>query len=311
MYLSKHKLAILAIVLNTLIWSAASPIFKWSLDSTPPFTIAFFRFAIATLILLPFVKHKLAIRFEDFYKLFTLAVIGITIHNSFYFLGLTLAPSINVPIISSMTPIFLIIGGILFLREKPKPKVLLGTIISLIGTMIIVFRPNDGTVVGSIMGNFYFVLSTLMFVWYTLLIKYYKLRYSYATIIFWTFFIGTIALLPMFILEVQTTNSLATLNLKGSIGIIYGAIFSSTLGYGLYNYAAKYIRANEIGIFSYLEPVATALVAIPLLHEEITFLYLLGGIIVFLGIFIAEAKLHYHPFHQLKRFNDPPLDSGP
>lgn len=311
MYLSKRKLAIVAIIINTLIWSAAAPIFKWSLDATPPFTLAFLRFALATLILLPFVIHKLKIRPADFYKLFILASIGITIHISFYYLGLTLAPSINVPIITSMTPLFLIIGGVLFLHEKPKRKVLIGTLVSLIGVLIIVVRPNESTTASSILGNLYFVLATLVFVWYTILLKRYNLQYSYATIIFWIFFIGTIAMLPMFLLEAHTTNSLATLNLKGSIGIMYGAIFSSTFGYILYNYAAKYISANEIGIFSYLEPIATALVAIPLLHEEITFTYLLGGIFVFLGIFIAEAKLHYHPFHHFKRINDPPLDSGP
>ncbi len=300
--LSIHQIAVIAIIANTIIWSAASPILKWSLGDVPPFTLAFFRFFIATLILLPFAIHKLKIRTEDFHKLLILSLVGITTHITFFYLGLSLAPSINVPIISSTTPVFLILGAMIFLHEKPKRKVVYGTLVSLIGFMIIIIRPIlEQAEIGSILGNIYFVLATVTLVLYTILLKKYDLKYSYVTIMFWIFFLGALAFFPMFLLENQGRDVMSIFDLKGSIGILYGAVGSSVLAYFFYNYAVKHIKAQEIGIFSYMDPFVTALVAIPLLGETITFSYLLGALFVFLGIFVAEGRIPYHPLHHLRK----------
>jgi drug/metabolite transporter (DMT)-like permease len=147
---------------------------------------------------------------------------------------------------------------------------------------------------------------------YTILLKKFKLKYHSSTIIFWIFFIATVTFFPAFIWENHSTNIHQILSFKGSLGILYGAILSSLLGQVLYNYSVKRLKANEIGIFSYLEPVITALVALPLLHEQITFFYLLGSLFVFLGLFIAEVKLHYNIFHRhLNNVDDSWLESGP
>ena len=79
-----------------------------------------------------------------------------------------------------------------------------------------------------------------------------------------------------------------------------------------YNYSVKQLSPSEVGLFTYLGPVVTALVALPLLHEQITFAYLLGTVFVFLGLSIAEIKFNYHPFHHhLNNSDDSWLESGP
>jgi len=300
LHLTKYQLALLAIIINTIIWSASAPILKWSIGDAPPFAFAFYRFLFATLILFPFVIKSLRIKYEDILKIFVLSLVGITAHISFYYLGLALAPSINVPIITSSTPLFLIIGALLFLHEKPKKKVIIGTVISMFGVMIIILRPLlDHAAVGSILGNFYHVLGVVSFVIYTLLLKKYKLHYPFSTLLFWMFLFGTLVFFPLYLAEMQSIPFFH-LNLHGILGISYGSIFSSLIGYYLYNYAATYLKANEIGIFSYSEPIITALVAIPLLGEQITFIYLLGSLFVFMGIIIAENRMHFHPGHNLK-----------
>lgn len=304
MKLNKHQLGVIAIIANTVIWSAASPIFKWSLTDIPPFALAFFRFAIATVILLPFVWHKLKISLDDFYKLLTLTFIGFTAHITFYYLGLTLAPSINMPIIASTTPILLIIGAMLFLHEKPKNKILWGTGVSLIGFLIVVIRPifeHAGT--DAIIGNIYLILSTIALVIYTVLLKKYNLPYSYLTVLFWLFFLSALTFLPLFLLENQGKAIQTYFDVRGTIGILYGAVLSSLFAYFCYNYAVKHIKAQEIGIFIYLDPFVTILVAMPLLGETMTISYLAGSLFVFFGIFIAEGRLQFHPLHRLRLRN--------
>jgi drug/metabolite transporter (DMT)-like permease len=313
MKLSKHQKAILFVSLCTIIWSAAAPIFKWSLQTNPPFTLLFFRFLLATILMLPFVWKKMNIKLEDFYKIFLLAITGITFNIGLCYLGLTLTQSINAPIIASTGPVFLIIGSIIFLGIKPKSKVLLGTIVSLLGVLIIIFRPIDHlSFVGLITGNVYFILSVLSLAIYTILLKWLKPPYSPVTVVFWMFFIATITFFPFFVVEEKATHSLMHLDFQGDFGIIYGAIFSSIFAQIFYNYSVRQLNPAEIGLFTYLGPVVTALVALPLLHEQITFAYLLGAVFVFLGLFIAEVKFKYHPFHQhLTDSEDSWLESGP
>jgi len=312
MNLSKHHKAILAVTLCTIIWSIAAPLSKWSMQSTPPATLLFFRFLLATLIMLPMVWKRMDIKFEDFYRIFLLAVMGITFNIGLFYLGLSLSQSINAPVIGSTLPIFLIIGSILFLHQIPKPRAVVGTVVSLIGVLIIIFRPVDHlSLLGLITGNVYFILSILSLSGYTLLLKWLKPPYRASTLVFWMFFIATITFFPFFVVEAKTTHSLAHLTLQGGVGIMYGAVFSSILAQTFYNYSVRQLNPSEVGLFSYLGPVVTALVALPLLHEQITFAYLLGTVFVFLGLFIAEIKFKYHPFHHhITGIEDPPLESG-
>jgi drug/metabolite transporter (DMT)-like permease len=92
--------------------------------------------------------------------------------------------------------------------------------------------------------------------------------------------------------------SFALLDLRGWIGIVFGVIFSSAIAYTLYNYGISKLDAQEVGIFSYIDPVIAVLLAIPLLQEFPTFYFYAGTFLVFLGIVIAEGRIHWHPLHK-------------
>jgi drug/metabolite transporter (DMT)-like permease len=298
MTFSKRHLAILALIVNSIIWGAAAPIFKWTIQDVPPFTLAFLRFLLAALILLPFVFRKIAVDYKDFHKLLILAFLGIFVHISSLFVGLQFTSSINVPIISAASPIVLIFGSLFYLKEKPQTKVLLGTMLSLMGVIFIVVQPllQEGPD-QSLVGNLLFIVSMLAMVAYTLLLKKFNLPYSAATIIFWLFLFGAMMFAPFFYIEQQTAFTLHSFDIKAILGVLYGAVLSSIVAYLLYDYGVTYMKGSEIGIFGYIEPIVTILVAIPLLGEVLTTEYLLGSIFVFAGIIFAEGKLKYHPLH--------------
>ena len=94
--------------------------------------------------------------------------------------------------------------------------------------------------------------------------------------------------------------SFSALNINGWMGIIFGVFFSSALAYGLYMYGISKISAQEVGIFSYIDPVIAVILAIPLLGEYPTPIFFVGSLCIFLGIILAEGRLHWHPLHKLK-----------
>lgn len=306
MKLSKNQLAVLSLIIANLIWGAAPPIFKWSLEDIQPFTLAFLRFSLAAVIIFPFVRKKLKIQSADWPILIFLSMIGLTFNIAYYFVGLRLSSSINVPIISSAAPIFIIIGSAIFLHEKPKRKVIQGTLISLIGILIIVLRPLfENGMDSSLTGNLLFVVSMGLSVFFTLLLKEISHKYNPLALTFWIFLISSISTLPLVFFEASQMDRLLYLDAKSIIGIIFGAVFSSTIAYALLAFAIKYISANEVAIFSYSDPVIAIIIAKPLLGETVTNTFLIGSILVFLGIFVSENRIHYHPIHLLRRKQQP------
>lgn len=301
MKFSKFKLAIIFLILANIIWGASFPIYKLTLKDIPPFTFVFLRFYLGALILLPFVFNKLEIKRSDWKSFFLVSFVGVTLTISFLILGLRYTSSINAPIILSASPIFLIIGSFFYLKEKLKKKVVLGTLVSLLGVLLIVLMPlfTEKGIDGNILGNLFLVLAAVGSTIHALLLKKISSNYSPLTIAFWECFIGALPLTPLYFIELQKTHWPSYVHLDSIFGIIFGVIFATAIAHSLFNYGVKNIKASEVGIFSYVDPLATIVVAIPLLHEKITTPYVIGSIFVFLGIFVAEGRLHYHPIHKL------------
>jgi drug/metabolite transporter (DMT)-like permease len=299
MKFSKTHAAVIALVITTIIWGASAPIFKWSLQSTPPFTFIFIRFLLASLMLLPFTLHRMKIARRDIPKFLILAFVGFTLHIPTIFVGLTLAPSINASLIATSAPVFLIAASFFILKEKIKRKILFGTLLSLSGILLIVIQPVFSTGIGgSLLGNMLFIVSTWCFVLYTILLREFRLPYSSLTLTFWIFAFAAITFFPLYLWEAQAAP--LVIPPQGLVGILFGAVFTSNVAYMLFNFAVKHMHASEVGVFLYIDPVVTVLVAYPLLGETISLTFLTGALLVFAGIFIAEGRLHYHPFHKLR-----------
>ena len=296
---------ILALIIANLIWGAASPIFKFALTNIPPFTLAFIRFFFAAVLILFFMRKKWQkISGRDFFLICLAAFFGISINIAFFFLGLQKTVSINAPIIASAGPVFLYLLSVVILKERPKIKIFYGMMVALFGVLIIILSPifvdNKQLMIGEIEGNLFFVLATIGSVLNTLINKEVLKRVNPYLVTFIGFAFGSVTFIP-FMLPELSSWSLMSLNINGWVGIIFGVFLSSGLAYFLLNYGISKIKAQEVGLFTYIDPVVAVIIAIPLLHEYPNLYYLLGSILVFFGIYLAERRIHWHPLHKLGR----------
>jgi drug/metabolite transporter (DMT)-like permease len=302
---NKFRTAVIALIIANTIWGMGPPIFKWALVDIGPFSLAFFRFLGAAIIMFPFAVKDLKVEKRDLRKLFLMAFLGITINISFFFVGLENAPSINAGIISSAGPIFILIGSFLFLHEKIRKKILVGANIGLFGVLIIILSPflKSGINVESgvpLLGNLLLVVAMLGSTASIIFGRELMEKYNPAKITFWNFTIGAITFLPFFFNEFSKVNYSIHFTDRAMFAIIWGIIMSSAIAYFFQIWALKYMKASQTGIFLYIDPLATVLVAMPLLGEIPGPLYIVGAILVFLGIYIAEGRVHWHPIHLLK-----------
>lgn len=302
---------ILALILANVIWGGASPIFKYALESIPPFTLAFIRFFFAGLIFLPFAGNNWKeLGFKDWVKVILVGFFGITVNISFFFLGLKKTESINAPVIASAGPVFIYLLSVLFLRERPKLRVLTGMLFALFGVLIIIFSPFllDGKrfVLGEIEGNLFIFMAMLGTVFQTIVGRDILKKVNFVQVSIITFLLGSLTFLPFMPRELLTWN-LSQLDVKGMTGIIYGVLFSSAAAYTLFYYGVSKIKAQEVGLFTYIDPIVAVLIAIPLLGEYPSIHYFLGSLLVFGGIYFAEGRINYHPFYLFIKRQSAPL----
>lgn len=182
-------------------------------------------------------------------------------------------------------------------------KIFSGMLVALVGVLIIIFAPIflDGQkmIFGEIEGNIFFLVATLGAVFQTIFGKKVLKEVNSYLVTFISFVFGSLTFLP-FALKEMNNWSFQLLNINGWIGIIFGVIFSSALAYFLFYYGIGKIQAQEVGVFTYIDPVVAVLLAIPLLGEYPNLFFFLGSLLVFGGIYLAEGRIHYHPFHKLK-----------
>ena len=296
---------VLALIIANIIWGTAYPNFKFALQNIPPFTLAFIRFFFASLIFVPFVINRwqpLTVR--QWIEIILVGFFGVTINISFFFLGLGKTESINAPIIASSGPIFIYLLSVQFLKEKPKLKVFSGMLVGLLGVLIIILSPiflgQKKLIFGEIQGNLFFLLATLGTVFQTIVGKDVLRKINSFQVTLLSFLFGSLTFLP-FMKNELIGWSFTNLDIRGIVGIIFGIFLSSALAYYLYYWGISKIKAQEVGLFTYIDPVIAVLIAIPLLGEYPNLYFFIGSIFVFGGIFLAEGRIHWHPFHKLRK----------
>lgn len=296
--MSNYKKAILALIISNIIWGAASPLLKWSMETVHPFTLAFARFIIPALIVVIVSPKSLKIRIKDMPLFFAAGFFGSTLNIGAFLLGIHQTASINSPIISSSGPIFLLLASMLFLKEHPSRKMLLGNLLGLTGVLLIVVEPLiQNTRTASFGGNVLLILATLGSIIGTIFAKKLVRRYHALTLTFWTFAIGSVFFIPSMIQEIRTYGLVSQIQGQGLFGIVYGAVFSSFIGYSLFFWSLKHLFASQTSVFTYMDPIIAMIIAAPLLGEYPNLFFILGSFLVFFGIYIAEGRLHYHPIH--------------
>ncbi|KKP60554.1 MAG: Permease of the drug/metabolite transporter superfamily, partial [Candidatus Roizmanbacteria bacterium GW2011_GWC2_34_23] len=224
---------VLALIIANIIWGMASPIFKFALTNIPPFTLAFIRFFFAGLIFLPLALNKWQkLTTRQWLEILLIGFFGITINISFFFLGLQKTESINVPVIASSGPIFIYLLSIMFLREKPKLKVLSGMLIALAGVLFIILSPliMDGKkfTFGAVEGNLFILLATFGSVLQTIFGRDVLKKVDTLQVAAITFLFGSLTFIP-FIPKEFASWDISFLNIAGWTGIIFGVFFSSAL----------------------------------------------------------------------------------
>ncbi|HKC05129.1 MAG TPA: DMT family transporter [Patescibacteria group bacterium] len=291
--------AYIQLLIVVVIWGIAPAVIKFGLNELPPFLFLTYRFLITSVVLLPFylVSKNKGLTLTKLPLIILVSFLGTTLNLGLLFYGTNLTTSLDSSLITATAPIFVALIGVWFLKEHVTKREKIGIAITIAGTLLIAVQAffEKGTAgTSNILGNLIIFASNFAFVAYLLFSKE-TLRkgVSPMTITFMMFLVGFLTTVPLALTEVKITEivpKLMTISFSAQLSVIFMALGSGALAYFLYQKAQKTIEASEAAIFTYLTPIVTAPLGVIWLHEQLTPIYVIGSVIIAVGVFLAEIK---------------------
>lgn len=284
-------------VLAVIIWSGNFIVARLVIHNVPPVSLAFYRWALATLLLLPFaIRHfskerKIVARHWLYFSL--IAMSGIALFNTFVYIGAHYTTATNLALIgTTSSPIMSIILARFFLKERIDPQKFWGMLVCITGVLFLLCKGNFKNLIHLHFdtGDLWVLAGALCFAIYNVMARKKPSGVSPINFLFVIFSIGTLMLLPFFWYE--HNNHAAITWDKEIIGsIIYLGIGASVICFLIWNIAISQLGAGRTALFGNLIPIFSSLEAAFLLHEKFTNAHLISMLIVFSGIIIANFSL--------------------
>ncbi len=251
---------------------------------------------LGSLLLLPFIYKKLKIGGPDWKNIFLAAFLGTNVHLFFFFFGLEHTPAINASVLLATAPVFTLAFAHYVLKEKFSQKLIIGSILSLFGTIVIVGIPAFQLNLISTLGNLSLVACSLAWVGQEIFAKKSLKTNNPLVVAFYIMAIGAIIFLPIAASELWThPNWYSNISINGFLGLLYGIIVASFIANSLWEKGLSAMSAGEASLIFYLLPLFGIIFSIILLHEKFNPILVVGSIIILSGIILAEYHRKMHP----------------
>ncbi|HLD24322.1 MAG TPA: DMT family transporter [Patescibacteria group bacterium] len=299
--MSRRTTAYLYLLLVSIIWGAASPVVKHTLQWFDPWLFLTYRFAISTIIAIPYLTLTgvtLPKKASHQWLLFLTGLVSAPISLFLFFAALDKTTALSGSLITAAGPLFLILGGVLFFRDRVTKYEKIGIGVALFGTLLTVIGPlilnGHSDTLGRLEGNTLMLIAVITDIIGALLSKEaVKKGVNAALVAQSQFVLGFVLFIPLLLMRTDLPMIWAmvtTAPLEAHLGVLFMAIVSGTFAYTIRNIAVKSIEVSESALYSYLQPLWAAVLAVLWLRETITPSYIVGGAIIAIGVVIAEQK---------------------
>lgn len=280
---------------STAIWSGNFAIARGLNQSVSPIALAFFRWAVATLAILPFalkplVAERALIR-KNLPYLALAAVLGITIFNTLIYFAGRSTTAINLSLISITFPIFIVILSRVFYREPITINKMIGIVLVVAGVILLITKGAMASLlsISFAPGDALMLLAALTFAVYSILLRRKPKGMSLWTLQASTFIIGLVFLFPLFVAD-SLRAAPVRFDAKLILAILYVGVMASLTAFILWNKAIEKIGASKAGMVYYLMPFMSGMLAFFFLGEKIGLIHLYSILLIVPGILVANHE---------------------
>ena len=288
------------LILTTLFWSGNFVVSRGMHTEIPPFTLSFWRWMVALLILSLFgvqhlVKQRNLVR-QHIRFIYLQGFLGVTAFNSLIYLAVQSTTAINAVLVNSCIPVLIAVCSWIMYREVLTVRQCCGVFISFSGVFLIIFRADVSSILALEFnrGDIPVMVAAGFWALYSANLKRYPAGLHPFAYLSGIVIAGVICIFPLYIFELSQGKTLQ-LTLHSVAAIIYVALFASVLAFIFWNRAVRTVGANRAGPFIHLMPVFSTILAIIFLDEQIHVYHIFGIMMIFAGITMTTWQTKKQP----------------
>ena len=268
---------------------------RGGVEHVPPISLAFWRWTVVVLLILPFtysllIKNSKVIK-KEFNKLFFLGAMGCGVCGAFPFLAGETTTVTNMGIIYTSSPIFIIIISAIFFDEKINLIKIIGLVSCLIGVLAIIIKGDLNLLLNLnfTIGDLWMLAAAIGWALYSIYLFYWKTKLEIFQRFTLIALFEAVSLLPFYIGE-EIFFEKTIFSREFYYWVIFAAISPGIIAFTLYTIAQKKLGASLTGFTLYIFTIYGAIYGYFLFGEKFENYHLIGTILVFIGVYLAKKK---------------------
>lgn len=279
-------------VLTVCLWGWSFVATKVALEYLSPLQVIGLRYCLGLPVMLAVLlgkRRRISIE-RRHYKTFLAAAAVITVHFLIQVTGMQYTTATNTGWLISVTPLVLAVLSIAFLGERLTARAVAGILVATAGVLLLVSRGrifDFGWLQSG--GDWLVFASAHTWAVFTVLTRDLSRKYSPLAVPFVVLTLSALLIVTL-MLTVTDLSVIATLPLRPILAVLFLGIMCQGLAFWLWQEGIARLGAARAGIFLYLEPVATTALAVPFLGEPFGPFIASGGLLVLVGVYLAERR---------------------
>ncbi len=285
----------LLLTLTSLFWAGNFVIARAVHADIPPVALAFWRWTIALVILLPFVYPHIwrqrALLLQHWRRVVLLSMLGVAGFNTFIYIGLQYTSATNALLLNSFIPVLTIIIAWLFQGQMLSVKQILGVSLSVVGVAAIISH-GDLTLLGGMTfnrGDLLVMVAVVFWAIYTTVLKGLPPEINRIGFMGVITLLGVLMLAPFYLWELSLGYQLSV---DGStmMTFAYVGLFPSVLALLFYNRGVAEVGPSKASLFIHLMPVFGTVMSFIFLGEVMQLFHLIAIGLIFSGIYLSLVR---------------------
>jgi len=237
-----------------------------------------------------FFKSK-AIEKRDRLTIIKCGLFGMSINIAAFIAGLDYSTPVNSSILIIISPIFVVILSFFIFKNKINFSKIIGIFLGFIGALILILNADSNSSIGRNipLGNFLFIINSISYAYYLIIVKPMAEKYDLITLFKWLFLVGLVFNFPLGINQFVSVDWM-NLPLKQAVmPMIFVVVCTTILTYSLNGYALSKLSSTEVAVFMYLQPIIGVLFAIFTKSDSLTLSIIFASTLIFLGVYLTSV----------------------
>jgi len=289
---------VLLLTVPPLLWAGNAIVGRLVRAAVPPMTLNLLRWTIALAVLLPLGWATLrqagvldAIR-TRWHRYALLGLLGIGMYNSLQYLALQSSTPINVTLVASGMPVWMMLVGRLFYGVAVRTRQVIGALLSIVGVLVVLCRGDVDQLLALrlVAGDLYMILATIAWSFYSWMLLQPQdepaLRADWAAFLAAQVAFGLLWSAGFAGVEWSLGAAAIAWSWPVVVALLFVAVCPAVLAFAMWGAGIRRAGPGIGAFFVNLTPLFTALLSsaflgeLPHAYHVLAFLLIVGGIVV-------------------------------